>query len=335
MPQPVRIALIGAGIFARDAHLPALETLGDQFELVAVFSRSADSAKALVEHLPHVEIFTNLPALLARPDIEAVDILLPIEIMPSAIELALNAGKHVISEKPLAPDVSTGRRLLAVYAERRDQVWMVAENWRYEEAFRRAGELIAEGAIGRPIVFHYPVYTQMNAENKYFHTGWRRSGEVPGGFLLDGGIHHIAAIRMVLGDIAQISASVSQVSPDLPPADTVSAALELESGLTGGYVATYASGAPWETALSVLGEKGALRVDRSFLEVADDSGTRREPLEQSHAVRAELADFAAAIRTGSQHRNSPEEAFADLATVEAMLQSAATGHRTAPERYHD
>jgi predicted dehydrogenase len=209
---------------------------------------------------------------------------------------------------------------------------MVAENWRYEEAFRRAGELIAAGAIGQPIVFNYPVYTAMTADNKYFHTDWRRTGQVPGGFLLDGGIHHIAAIRMVLGDIAQISASAAQVSPDLPPADTVSAALELESGLTGGYVATYASGAPWDSYLSVIGEKGAVRVDRGFLEISDESGTRMEPIEESQAVRAELADFATAIRTGSSHRNSPEEAFADLATVEAMLQAAATGHRTAPER---
>src|SRR5512139_3981212 len=91
----VRLAMIGAGIYTRDAHLPALARLQEHFELAAIFSRSESSARALAElwhslaaaaSIGHVtgvkvsasltapELFTDLAALLARDDIEAVDI---------------------------------------------------------------------------------------------------------------------------------------------------------------------------------------------------------------------------------------------------------------------
>ncbi len=80
---PIRIAIIGAGIFARDAHIPSILGLGNTFEVVAVCSRREESAKALAEKLPgKVDIYTDVAALLARQDIEAVDILMPISTMP-------------------------------------------------------------------------------------------------------------------------------------------------------------------------------------------------------------------------------------------------------------
>ena len=97
-----------------------------------------------------VEIFTDVDALLAREDIEAVDILLPIELMPEIVEKALLAGKHVLSEKPVAPTVERGRALLAVPTR---GVWMVAENWRYMESFYQAAERLAQGCL---LVMHMP-----------------------------------------------------------------------------------------------------------------------------------------------------------------------------------
>ena len=91
--QPIRLALIGAGVFARDAHLPSLLRHPDRFQIVAIYSRTKDTAHSLAEQIPYpVEIFTDLDELLARPDIEAVEILMPITAMPDAISKTLASG---------------------------------------------------------------------------------------------------------------------------------------------------------------------------------------------------------------------------------------------------
>src|SRR4051812_35199987 len=132
MANPIRLALVGGGLFAEEAHVPALQHLKDRFEIVAVCTRSTASAEKLAALIPHkVDIVTDYNALIARSDIEAVNLVTPIHVMPGQIGAALAAKKHVISEKPAATDVATGRRLLALP---RNSVWMVAENWRYAEA---------------------------------------------------------------------------------------------------------------------------------------------------------------------------------------------------------
>ena len=333
MSEPIRLALIGAGIFARDVHVPALLALENTFEIVAVYSRSLSSATALAEKLPgQVEATVDLPALLTREDIEAVDILLPIGVMPPVVEMALCSGKHIISEKPIAPDVATGQRLLAVHAQQAGQVWLVGENWRYEEAFEQAATLIHSGEIGRPLLCHWVVYNAINPDNKYYHTLWRRSGDFPGGFLLDVGVHHVAVLRWLLGEIASVSAMKTQIRTDLPPADALSATLQFESGVVGVYLATYAVNAPWPPALHITGETGSLRVHRQDLEVTSDGATHTIPITAHQGVKAEMADFAAAIRRGQLHRNTPEQALQDVAVIEAMLRSAETGCSVAPER---
>lgn len=112
------LAIVGPGIYPRDAHLPALAHLQERFELAAIFSRSESSARALAEHWHSLtaaaghetmenfpsrqstpELFTDLAALFtAHDDIEAVDIALPIPVQPPVVAQALAAGKHVVAE---------------------------------------------------------------------------------------------------------------------------------------------------------------------------------------------------------------------------------------------
>ena len=330
---PIRLALIGAGIFAAEAHVPALQKLQDSFEIAAIYSRSQASATKLAAQLPYqVDTYTDLSAVLARADLEAVNILLPIEVMPGVVELALQAGKHVISEKPIAPDVATGRRLLETYRRYPEQVWMVAENWRYEAIFEQAAEVLSQGQIGRPWLCYWAMHTPITPDNKYYHTGWRRSGGVPGGFVLDAGVHHMAVLRLLLGEIAEVSAIKAQIRPDLPPTDTLSATLRFENGVIGTYLASYATQAPWPPALHIVGDLGSLRIQRHVLEVTRQGTTRNIPIDDHQGVEAELAGFAAAVRAGQIHRNTPQQALQDVAVIEAMLRSAETGERVTPER---
>lgn len=334
--QPIRLALLGTGLFARDAHLPALNALAGTFEVVAIYTRDPASRAAIeaARQVPgEVTLTDDLDGLLARDDIEAVDVVWPIQRVAEGVERALQAGKHVISEKPAATSVAEGRHLLEQYAGHPGQVWMVAENWRYEPAFQQAAELIAGGALGRLLALDWIAHVAMAPQNPYYGTAWRREGAFMGGYLLDGGVHHIAALRMVAGEIAAVSAAVTQHRPDLPPSDTLSAALEFENGALGVYGVTYASGSPWPPSLRVVGEAGALRVHHHAIEITGEDGhTRRIEIEGRSGIQNELAAFAAAIRHGTPHANTPAEGVQDVAVIEAIIRSAESGQRVAPER---
>lgn len=327
---PVRIALVGAGIFMQDAHLPSLLRRRSELEIVAVYSRSAASAERLAQQLPAaVRIYTDYDALLADATIEAVDIVLPIPVMASHVAAALASGKHVISEKPIAIDSATALDLLAAYNQRvaihAQQVWMVAENWRYESAFVRAAELIRSGAIGTPVTCYWAIHTTISPSSKYYGSAWRESGDLPGGYLLDGGVHHAAGFRLLVGEISSVNATIKQVAPHLPPADTIAAQLRFANGAIGVYLASFGVGAPFPPDLHVVGDAGALRMQRGEVEVTRAGKTETFPYPKYDGVEEELVAFAAAIRQQRPHVNTPEEGLRDLAVIEALLQSAADG----------
>ena len=324
--KPIRLALIGAGIYARDAHAPALLRLRDRFQVAAVCARSLASADALAARFgSDVDRCTDIPALLARDDIEAVAILLPIDVQAAVVAQALATGKHVISEKPIAPDVAAAEALIVAYAPQPGQVWMVAENWRYEEAYERAAELVRNGAIGQVRSVHFAYYVAMRPGNKYYASTWRRAGDFQGGFLLDGGVHFVAAMRMVAGEITAVAAHAAQFAPDLPPADMLTASLQFANGALGTYLTCFAAATPWGAPLTVVGDLGSLRVERGRVEVVD-AQSKMETINCGvyNGVERELVAFAAAIREGQPHRNTPAEALRDVAVVEAMLGAAHT-----------
>ena len=100
----------------------------------------------------------SLDALLARSDIDAVIIALPITVQPSIVRKSLAAGKHVLSEKPVAPDVASGIELIREYEttyKPKGLVFRIAENYELEPGYHAAAKAIREGKIGK-----------VNSENK-------------------------------------------------------------------------------------------------------------------------------------------------------------------------
>ena len=323
--EPIRLAIIGTGIFARDAHLPSLRNLRDRFTIAAVYSRTHANATAFAAEIgPEVAVYTDLDALLAAPTIDAVDVVLPIPVMAPVVAKALRSGKHLFSEKPLAADLATSRQLLAAH---QGQVWMVAENWRYESAYVKAAELVAAGAIGTPRSCQLTLYLPMTQSSKYFGTVWRRSGDFFGGSLMDGGVHHAALLRMVLGEITEVTAQTAHISPLFDVDETLSATLRFANGVLGTYFVTYGQGAPWPGDLYITGDDGALRVQRGRIEITRSGQTEVITCAKFDGVEQDLVAFAAAVQEGKTHRNTPEEGLRDVAVIEAMLRSAASGQR--------
>lgn len=328
----VRLGMIGAGIFAREAHMTSLNGLRHLYDLVAICSRTQGSARAradqwLADGTTRPDVYTDVAALLAREDIDAVDIVLPIDLMPGVVEQALRAGKHVISEKPIASTVDEASRLLAIHQNHEPQVWMVAENWRYESAFRLAAEMIQQGAIGNPITCHFSAQIEMSPRNRYWQTNWRHEWDFMGGWLLDFGVHHVAVLRAAMGEIVEVQATATLANPMLKTLDTLAATVRFEGGALGTYNLTCAANSQWPPHLLVVGDAGSLKAEIGKIEVTSDDDTRVIECPMRDGVAKELDAFAMTILHGHPHLNSPINALRDVATMEAMFQSVESGER--------
>lgn len=332
--RQLRIGILGSGIFVRDAHLPALLALTEQARVTAIWSRTRANAQAIADVVaaqtgsaPAVE--DDISALVSRPDVDIVDVVLPIDNLADGVRAALAAGKHVISEKPIARNLAEARALVEEWRAT-DLHWMVAENIRYESVFMRAAELLRDGSIGKPLTLSWAMQSPVTADVKYYHTPWRRAGDLQGGFLLDSGVHHIAALRMILGEVETVQAFVTQNSPDLPPVDTIAASLRFANGVLGSYVSSFAKAQAAASPLLIVGTEGALRVQRNYsIELTRGDDTQTFNPADGSSVGEELAAFLHTLTNGTPNRNAPEEALRDLAVVEAMLESARIGSTVA------
>ena len=222
MPTPVRVVLVGCGWFACVAHVPALKRLEGEgrIKLVGLCSRSEASTKRASDLYGRQDLkyYSSLEEVAEDPDVDLVDLTLPIEVMPDAIKLFLSAGKHVISEKPCAPSVAIGIELMEHHARLdRPVVWAVAENWRFKKTTEMVEEIVASGVLGEIRFADFSYLALQNPGN----LRWRGSPSYAGGYVLDSGVHFVALLRKIVGEIEEVRASVSQRVPYLPPADSV------------------------------------------------------------------------------------------------------------------
>ncbi|KAI9765759.1 MAG: hypothetical protein M1840_007193 [Geoglossum simile] len=303
--------------------------------LKAVYSRSEASAQVATGGIDGVDIYCDdlgetrgYNALLLRDDIQAVIIALPIPIQPSFVEKALLAKKHVLSEKPIAMDLSTAAILLNQYTAKVDPKiasWSVAENFRSLDTFDYARKEIQK--MGEVLHFRVEVFANVKEGWKYLETEWRKNPTHQGGFLLDSGIHDIAGTRLLLGPdnrIDRVSAFTSQIRSHLPPMDTLDAIWRTESGVTGTFSISF--GTTLIGSSYTFGcEGGTVSVQRDVVIVRTEGeeGERRvEFKEQGWGVEREVRDWAEAIEAGEQiQRLSPAEAYRDLVVLEGMLES--------------
>ncbi|EEB87840.1 hypothetical protein MPER_14647, partial [Moniliophthora perniciosa FA553] len=115
--------------------------------------------------------------------IAAIIIALPLTIQPEIVLKCLDAGKHVLSEKPIAATVSKGLSLIhdaSKYVEK-GLVWRVAENFEAEPVYIKAGEILKSGAIGKVSFFKASVVNYIDESSPWYKTPWRTHPDLDGG----------------------------------------------------------------------------------------------------------------------------------------------------------
>lgn len=310
--SPVKLGLIGAGGFGKQ-HLAIAEG-NPAVTIEAILSQT------LTEH-PGCVVYRNLDCFLAHPGLEGVVIVAPNPLHFELVMKALQAGRHVLVEKPLTNHVKEGA-VLVREAARCALVLAVGHNGRRAAHVRAMHRLLVEGTLGRVVL----------AEGHFSHDGglhlkpeeWRWSPETcPGGPLNLLGIHEIDTLQYLLGPVVRVEGWQRRLATSADSPDVAATLLEFESGALAYVGNSYAS--PWARAVRLFGTKGNVRWDEGgelYLDTAD--GQRRALfLEPVDTLGEQLSDFASSIR---QKRLPEVDGWTGLRNV-AVLEAAVESNR--------
>ena len=318
----VKLGIIGTGIAARDLHLPALRNLRDKFEIVMLCNHTEPKAKEFSQLVGGVPYVLDYHELLKNPNVEAVDIILPIELNFNVTRDALEAGKHVIVEKPLAANLRDAG-MMTKFVRKYKQVMMVAENYRYNPVFRRIKDVIQSGAIGEPYSVFWDQFTLTDADNKYAQTKWRINHQYPGGFITDAGVHNIAVLHDLFGEIKSGIAFSRSVNPSIGRMDSMSFQFVFENGVNGIFNMYFSAQGVDESKLMILGNKGTLIAEDNVVTLKHH-GTedQEEKIESEGGYQHQMEDFYDCIVNGKEPVSTFRKAYEDFRTIVAAIDSA-------------
>jgi predicted dehydrogenase len=335
--EPIKIGIIGCGIAAKKYHWPVIKQLRRKIEITAVCNHTAKKAKefaALIKKTYGQEIPYGLDYqdLLKMPQIDAVTIILPTELNLFVCKEAAKAGKHIMVEKPLAENLTSASKLLEVEKDHPKLVMMVAENFRYRSVYDALAKALKNGEIGRPYYVEWKCWQQIDPKtNAYARTHWRIEHKYEGGFVTDAGVHHVAALREIFGDLRWLGSTKASINPAIGRTDTLvflfntSGTKEI-APVSGILNWGFSVNGKKEFIIQVLGSKG-------MAIVADDSltifGKNEDDLKFSQSYPddggylKEYEDFIDCIKHHKKPRSTFQQAYQDLETILTALKRAA------------
>lgn len=336
----MRLAIIGAGVIGT-IHARLIESLGAEATLAAVIDTEFERAEQLAAAYGARPYGSAADAYRAEV-IDAVAVCLPSALHTDAAVEALEAGKHVLIEKPIAttlPDADrivaaerASGRTVAVISQRRFQT--PAVTIKAAIASGRLGNLtsgLAESALYRP--------------QEYYDSGdWRGTLAIDGGgALMNQGIHALDLLIWMLGEPTEVSAQTASIAHErIEVEDVAAATVRFRNGAIGVMLASTAAKPGLPVRIAVHGDRGTAVMVEDELAVfeADPDSGAGEPSTNSPALepptladwsdidrahRAQYADFVEAVRTGRAPAVTTEDGRTALAVVLAVYESARRG----------
>jgi D-xylose 1-dehydrogenase (NADP+, D-xylono-1,5-lactone-forming) len=317
--QPVRLGVLSTANINQKVLEGAVAS--DRVEIAAVASRDQDRADAYARTHGIARAYGSYDALLADPDLEAVYISLPNSLHVEWSIRALEAGMHVLCEKPLDRRVAEVERAFDA-ADRAGRLLAEAFMWRHNPQTARLRELMASGAIGelRQIraAFSFTLTDEQNI---------RLRADVDGGALMDVGCYCVSGVRLLAGEPEAVCGT--QLTGPTGVDVRFAGVLRFPDDV----IAQFHCGfdLPAESRLEPIGSEGSIVVRDPWharkpgLEVRRDEVSEWVDVELANSYRLELENLADAIRGVGKPLLGRDDGVAQARVIEALYRSAATG----------
>jgi predicted dehydrogenase len=319
--SPLRIGILGAARIAPMALVrPARQVPGS--EVVAVAARDPARARAFAARHGIPRVCESYAALLDDPEIDAVYNPLPNALHCAWTIRALEAGKHVLCEKPIASNADEAQQM-AEAAERTGRILFEAFHWRYHPLAARMKAILASGELGKIAFLEarlcFPLILPGDIRYRW---------DLAGGAMMDAGCYTVSMVRhLAEAEPEVVRAKAWLASPKVDR--RMEAELRFPDGRSGRVVASLFSRTLLRTSLAVRGDAGEMRVLNPIaphiyhrVVVRGPRGRRRERVPGEATYTHQLRAFAEAVRTRAPIPTGPRDAVANMRVIDAIYRAA-------------
>ena len=224
--QRLRVAVVGMGI--GQMHVHSFKQVRDRYEIAAVCDADETRAASVVERLRGCSAETDFAAVSARDDIDIIDLCTPPFLHFEQAMQALEAGKHVICEKPLVASLAEVDAL-AEAAERNARMVMPVFQYRFGHGLQKLRSLVRAGVAGK--TFTTTVDLAWRRRPEYYSVPWRGRRETElGGVVLSHAVHVLDMVTYILGQPKRVFARTAVRVNDVETEDCASISMEMADG---------------------------------------------------------------------------------------------------------
>lgn len=317
--EPLRVACLGMGWWS-DVLADAIKRT-DKIEIVSCYTRSEDKRAAFAKKYG-CKPAASYEEMLKDKSVEAIINTTPNNAHLETTRAAAEAGKHTFLDKPIANTVSDGRAI-AEACKKAGVVLALGYQRRRESHFRYVKKQIEAGAFGKLV--NAEANISRDRLGKIDLSSWRYQAQgMPGGVMLQIGIHYTDVLEYLMGPIVAVSGSLAQLVLPGDNPDVASLILEHESGALSTLNASYASASEYYL-LNVYGKEATAYYDMHnglrMLKRGSDKSTPI-PREKNDVFVEELEEFAAAVRGKATPEMDGDRGTSSLAVLRAGILSA-------------
>lgn len=253
----IRFALVGCGRISK-SHVEALKKHSDQAELIAVCDTDRCALEAAVA-ATGVKGFSSLDGLLNGCDADAVVLATPSGLHAAQAIRVAQAGRHVITEKPMATRWADGKQMVKACDDAGVRLFVVKQN-RRNPTLQLLKKAVESGRFGRIYMVALNVFWS-RPQAYYDSAAWRGTWEFDGGAFMNQASHYVDLLDWIVGPVESVQAYTSTLARNIEVEDTGVASIKWRSGALGSMSVTMLTHPKnFEGSITILGEKGTARV---------------------------------------------------------------------------
>lgn len=255
--RKIRFALVGCGRISAN-HFSAIRQHHERAELVAVCDHRPEAVQAAVQQTG-AQGFASLDALLAGSDADIVVLATPSGLHPRQAMRVAAVGRHVLSEKPMATKFDEGMQMVRACREAGVKLFVVKQN-RLNATMQLLKSAIEQRRFGRIFMVNVNVFWT-RPQSYYDAAPWRGRWDLDGGAFMNQASHYVDMVDWLVGPVDNVHAYTATLDRDIEAEDTGVMSLRLRSGgLASINVTMLTHGKNFEGSITVLGEKGTVRI---------------------------------------------------------------------------